>query len=153
MTNPPADRDPLRELLHNMTARYIRVVPGGLAIDGHSGLEKSIDVTILAFGGARTLYRARNPVCRSLDGIRALKDPDKTCAECLERNHCTPQVRVDLLYDGLPYRLLLAFTSGRNFLLYAGPPSHARSLSRATTRIHVIDRGSWGELTFQSLGQ
>ena len=108
-------------------------------------------MTILGYGGARTLYHAKNPVCRSLDGIRAVKDSDRTCSDCPDRKHCTPQVRVDLLYQGLPYRLLLAFTSGKNFLLHAGAPSNANSLSQYITRIRALNRGSWGEMTFEKV--
>lgn len=144
--------DPLRELLHHMTARYIRVLPDGLDVEGQLPLKKSIEAAILAYGGARTLYHAKHPVCRSLDGVRAVKDTDKTCADCYDRKYCTPQVRVDLMFDGLPYRLLLAFTSGKNFLLYAGVSSRAKILARTLTLIRVTHRGSWGELTFEELG-
>jgi hypothetical protein len=150
MASPSSD--PLRELLHHMTARYIRVLPDGLDIDGALPLRKSIDATILAYGGARTLYHAKQPVCRSLDGVRAVKDPHKSCSDCYDKKYCTPQVRVDLMFDGLPYRLLLAFSSGKNFLLYVGTPERSQVLSRIVTRIRVIHRGSWGELAFENLG-
>jgi hypothetical protein len=144
--------DPHRELLHTLTARYVRVLPGGLEIDGYPQPKNPIDAVIIGHGGARTLYRARHPVCRSLDGVRALKDPDKTCIDCPERGSCTPQVRVDLLHEGLPFRMLLAYTSGKNFLLYAGASSHSGYLSAIKTRIRVVDRGSWGEVTFEEIG-
>lgn len=149
--SPQTGLDPLRELLHNMTARYIRVVPAGLQIDGLQHPRRTIDARILGHGGARTLYHARQPVCRSLDGVRPLKDAEKTCLDCHDRNHCTPQVRVDLFYDGLPFRLLLAFTSGKNFLLYASSHTRSAGVSGIHSRIHVIDRGSWGEVTFEEI--
>lgn len=64
-------------------------------------------------------------MCRSLNGIRPLENSEQACAPC-GASECTPQVRVDLLFEGLPYRLLLAFTSAKK----------------------VIHRGNWGALVF-----
>lgn len=148
-----SEADPLRELLHHMTARYLTVCPGGVAIEGSIRLRPVLDVQVLAYGGARSLYRGRRPVCRSLDGVKAIDDPEKRCAPCLDRKHCTPQVRLDLLYEHAPYRLLLAYSSARNFLLFAGRLGPDPSLSSLRVRIRVRNRGSWGELVFSLVGE
>lgn len=144
---------PLREILHQMTARYLTVRPDGIEIQKDRPLVPLLDAQILAYGGARTLYRGRRPVCRSLDGIKAISDSQKPCADCLERKHCTPQVRLDLLADGLPYRLLLAYTSAKNFLLFVGKSPNTQPIDAVQTRLHVLNRGSWGELRFENLSR
>ena len=148
-----SEADPLRELLHHMTARYLTVCPGGVAIEGSTRLRAVLDVQVLAYGGARSLYRGRRPVCRSLDGVKAIEDSEKRCAPCLDRKHCTPQVRIDLLYDHAPYRLLLAYSSARNFLLFAGQLGPGTTLSSRRVRIRVLNRGSWGELALSVVGE
>lgn len=137
----------LRDILLRTTARYLNFRPHGFEFpDG--AIKGSISCRILAYGGARTLYRGRKPHCRSLDGSKALDG--SPCDECLERKHCTPQVRLDLLHRGSPYRLLLAYSSAKNFLLFArGQP--AASLEMREIRIAVIDRGTWGELRFSEV--
>lgn len=56
-------------------------------------LRPAAEATILNHGGARTLYRGRRPVGRSLDGVTATNGA--ACGDCLERKHCTPLVRLD----------------------------------------------------------
>jgi len=137
----------LRDILLRTTARYLTVKPHGLVFpEGDS--KKAIRCRILAYGGARTLYRGRKPHCRSLDGSKSLKG--KRCSNCLDRKHCTPQVRLDILCSKAPYRLLLAYTSAKNFLLYARGRASA-DLEKQETRISVVDRGTWGELRFWAL--
>ncbi len=94
---PGSEADPLRELLHHMTARYLTVRSGGFEFEGKRALQPALVAELLGYGSARSLYRGRRPVCRSLDGIRAIEDPDKNCGSCLDRKHCTPQVRLDIL--------------------------------------------------------
>lgn len=137
--------DPLRELLFRASARYLQVHPSGLVLDGAP--RDRVAARILHHTGARTLYRGRRPHCRSLDGVTALNG--QACADCHDRKHCTPQVRLDLLIDGRPYRLLLAYTSATNLLAYrALLRAQQRDLPDVTTSITVIDRGRWGELRF-----
>ena len=138
-----------RDILTRTAARYLTVRPHGIELaPGYQPL-KQLSVQITDHGAARTLYRDRKPVCRSLDGIRALRDPAIQCSECDDRGSCTPQLRVDLIYDCAPYRLLLAYTSARNFLFYNTEIVKARrDLSDIITRIRVINRGRWGELQF-----
>jgi hypothetical protein len=135
----------LEELLEKCLTRYLPVRPGGLEIDGR--LVPAVKARILSFGGARTLYRGRKPLCRSLDAVRSLKHTD--CGDCPERKHCTPQVRLDLRIDGQPFRLLLAFSAARNFLFYARDLQKQGLQPEAVdTLLTVLDRHSWGELRF-----
>ncbi len=141
----PLDPEPLKDILYRTTARYLTIRPHGIDLDGR--LVPSVVARILAYGGARTLYRGRRPQCRSLDGVRSTKG--RLCADCVDLDDCTPQVRLDLLIEHRPYRLLLAYTSAKQFLLHTGAAaSRGRRVEEVATRILVVNRGSWGELRF-----
>ena len=144
-----ADVEPLRELLHRALVRHLTVRPRGFELNPGERLRPVLEARILSFGSARTLYQDRKPHCRSLDGIRPTAEDHRTCAECRLRTRCTPQVRLDLLADTQPFRLLLAHTSAKNFLLYEAE-LHQRgvALYEVLHHITVINRGSWGELRF-----
>jgi hypothetical protein len=143
-----AEPELFREILGRVLARYLTVKPEGILIDDRP-LDQVI-ARVLSFGAARTLYRGRRPACRSLDGRKA-PQKETLCASCPDRKHCTPQVRVDLTLDHRPYRLLLAFSSARNFLVYASEVKKTgASVEDVNTRIRVLNRGSWGELRFTS---
>lgn len=139
--------EPFRDILYRTTARYLTVRPDGFLVAGKT--LPVLDARVLAFGAARTLYRGRKPFCRSLDAVQSLKG--KRCSTCPDLKHCTPQVRLDLLAQDRPWRLLLAYTSAKNFLLYAADLKVARvAIEQVTTRMTVTGRGSWGEVRFQS---
>jgi hypothetical protein len=96
------------------------------------------------------LYRERKPRCRSLDAIAPLNDPNRTCATCRLRAQCTPQLCLDLFVDAQPVRLLLAWTSAKNFLLYdTGLRQRNIAIEDRLHRIMVVNRGSWGEVRFR----
>lgn len=138
-----------RLILARTAARYLTVRPHGLQIaPGHLPLPR-LQVQILDHGAARTLYRERKPICRSLDAIVAVRDPERRCSTCADRDQCTPQVRIDLVFDCAPYRLLLAHTSAKNFLLYHTElVKRGRRLPDLITELRVLNRGTWGELRF-----
>ena len=143
------DTDPLRELLYRACVRFLTVRPAGFELGPKEPLRKSIKTRILGYGGARSHYLNRKPHCRSLDGIHPLKEPERNCVDCKVRGKCTPQVRVDLLVDGRPFRMLLSYTSARSFLLYeADLRRRGISLDSITHTVSVTNRGSWGELRF-----
>lgn len=148
MTRP--DVEPLRELLHRALVRYLTVRPRGFELDSHSPLRQTVEARILGHGGARTLYEDRRPKCRSLDGVRPITgDSSRSCAECADLSRCVPQVRLDLIVDRRPFRLLLAYSSARAFLVYdAELRQRGRRIEDVVTKITVINRGSWGELRF-----
>jgi hypothetical protein len=139
--------------LHRALVRYLTVRPSGFLLSDNDSPRPVIEARILGFGGARTLYRDRRPACRSLDGVRPLHDSKLTCRDCRSRGSCTPQVRVDLMVDGAPYRLLLAHTSAKNLLAYdALLRRRGDAMERVLHSLRVVDRGSWGEVRFSSRG-
>ncbi len=139
----------VRDILARMLARYMTIRPYGIEVEKGRKHLPCLKCRILNHGAARTLYRGRRPLCRSLDAVKALREPDKLCQQCPDRNECTPQVRIDLLFESRPYRLLLAYTSAKNFLLYSGDLSVKKlELCTVRTKICVVNRGSWGELRF-----
>ena len=139
----------LRDIIQRMMARYMTIRPLGIDLGNKRKLIPVLNCRIVNYGAARTLYRQRRPVCRSLDAVKALADSKKLCQQCLERDQCTGQVRLDLLFEGSPYRLLLAYTSAKNFLLYTGKLADQKlEIQTIDTKIIVVNRGSWGELRF-----
>ena len=110
----------LRDIVQRMMARYMTIRPLGIDLGNNRKLIPALNCRVLDYGAARTLYRKRRPVCRSLDAVKAIEDPKKLCQQCRDRDQCTGQVRLDLLFENCPYRLLLAYTSAKNFLLYTG---------------------------------
>ena len=147
-----SDVEPLREILHRVLVRYLNVRPRGFELHHGERLRPVIEARILGHGGARTFYQNRKPQCRSLDGIRPVTgDTDRSCADCDARARCTPQVRLDLIVDRRPFRLLLAYSSARAFLVYDAELRQRRVASEdIVTKITVVNRGSWGELRFAS---
>lgn len=145
----PQQAEILRDIVQRMMARYITVRPLGIDLGNNRKLIPALNCRILDYGAARTLYRNRRPVCRSLDAVKAIKDANKLCQQCVDRNNCTGQVRLDLLFENCPYRLLLAYTSAKNFLLYTGKLAEKKiEIQTTDTKIVVVNRGSWGELRF-----
>ena len=143
-----SDLSTLQEILAKSFSRYLTVLPSGLQLP-HNKIVPSLEVKILKFSPARTLYQDKKPVCRSLDGIRSLKE-HITCASCPLRKTCTPQVYLNLLSDGIPLTLLLAYTSARNFLLFAGKlQSQGLPIEKTAVLLTVRDRGRWGEVNFE----
>jgi hypothetical protein len=144
------DPQPLRDLLHRALARYLTVTPRGFVLDGHVEAVPQLVVRILGYGGARTFYQQRKPVCRSLDGVVAVTDSTKRCESCPQLDSCTPQVRVDLVVEGRPHRLLLAFTSAKNFLAYVGRLEMQRvAVDAVRHELLVVPRRGWGEVQFR----
>jgi hypothetical protein len=149
MTRP--DLQPLREILHSALKRYLTVRPRGFELNPGEPPRPLIDARLVSYGSARTLYQDRKPQCRSLDGITPIADRNLTCAECRLRSRCTAQLRLDLFVENQAFRLLLAHTSAKHFLLYeARLRQRGIELEDILHRLEVIDRGSWGELRFSA---
>ena len=148
-----SDVEILREILHRALVRYLTVRPGGFELQPGERLRPVVEARILGYGGARTFYQDRKPVCRSLDGIRPVTgDTERTCRECDARERCTSQVRVDLIVERRPFRLLLAYSSARAFLAYEAELRQRRvEIEQVLTKITVVDRRTWGELRFSAL--
>jgi len=142
----------LRDIVQRMMARYVTVRPLGIDLGNNRKLIPALDCRILDYGAARTLYQNRRPVCRSLDAVKAIGDSEKNCQHCMDRDHCTSQIRLDLLFENCPYRLLIAYTSAKNFLIYTGKLVEKKlEIQSIDTKIVVVNRGSWGELRFLHL--
>ena len=147
---PTSDLQPLRAILQQARHRYLTVRPHGFELNPGKRLRPVLEARILSFGSARTLYQNRKPLCRSLDAVRPITAKEhRTCGECALRTRCTSPVRLDLLVDIQPFRLLLAHTSAKNFLLYETQlRERGGALYEGMHRMTVINRGSWGELRF-----
>ena len=147
---PRADVQPLREILHAAFKRYLSVRPHGFELQPGEPLRPTLEARIVSSGAARTLYQERKPRCRSLNAITPLDDPNRTCATCRLRAQCTPQLRLDLFVDAQPFRLLLAWTSAKNFLLYDTALRQRNiAIEDRLHRLTVVNRGSWGEVRFR----
>ena len=148
-TMNPQQTEILRDIIHRMMARYMTIRPLGIDLGNSRKLIPALNCRILNYGAARTLYQQRRPICRSLDAVKALADSKKHCQQCPDKKHCTGQVRLDLLFENRPYRLLLAYTSAKNFLLYTGKLAEEKlEIQTIDTKMIVVNRGSWGELRF-----
>ncbi|MBM4061050.1 MAG: hypothetical protein FJ265_08125 [Planctomycetes bacterium] len=146
------DLEPLRRILHRAVSRYLTVTSHGLLLADTARPRPLAEARLLGFGGARTLYRDRKPVCRSLDAVASVDRDGRRCAGCVDHDACTRQVRVDLVIDKHAYRLLLAFTSATNFLAYVGElQQKGLDPLQADHELRVVPRGSWGELKFRRL--
>lgn len=145
----PQQAQILRDIVARMMARYMTIRPYGIDLGNNRKLIPVLNCRILNYSAARTLYRQRRPVCRSLDAVKAIGDAKRLCQQCLHRQHCTGQIRLELLFENCPYRLLLAYTSAKNFLLYTAKLAKQKlEIQTIDTKIVVINRGSWGELRF-----
>ena len=132
------------EILDRSQARYLRVLPTGLAFPDGRVLQ-SVSVTIRRHHPARTLYRNRRPVCRSLDGSNPLTNTKKSCVTCLERPTCTPQILLTILVKLEPFYLLLSHTSLRNFIHFT---QHKTLGQHDSILIKILKHQHWGEITF-----
>ena len=147
-----SDADPLREILYRVLVRYLTVRPRGFELKRGERLHPVVEARILGHGGARTFYLDRKPMCRSLDGVRPVTgNTNRSCADCEARARCTAQVRLDLIVERQPFRLLLAYSSARAFLVYEAELRQRRvAIQDIVTKITVVNRGSWGELRFSA---
>lgn len=152
MSKRPDDLEPLRLILHRALVRYLTLRPKGFLLEEGKPPVPTIQARLLAYGGARTLYRDRRPTCRSLDGVHSVTHQGRGCAPCEMRHACTPQVRLDLVVEGMAYRLLLAHTSARQFLAYDAELRDRKiQFDKTLHRLEVVDRGSWGEVRFSKV--
>jgi len=139
----------LRDILHRTTASYMTIRPHGIDPGNNRKPLPNLDCRILNFSAAKTLYLERRPVCRSLDAVKAFGKSDVYCRQCPNYQRCTDQIRLELLFENRPYRLLIAYTSAKNFLIYTSKIAVQKiEVHTIDTKLVVINRGSWGELRF-----
>lgn len=140
---------PKYEILFRSFSRYLKVTPHGFQLPTGK-IVPSLSCQILSFRPARTFYQNRKPICRSLEGLQSLKE-GRACASCLLRKGCTPQIYLELLWEGVPLSLLLAYTSARNFLTFQSTLcKRGEPVENAMVLMDVLDRGRWGEVRFGS---
>jgi hypothetical protein len=139
---------PLREIISSVCARYATITPQGILLPCASLPYNPLSVNIVTYKPARTRYVNKQPVCRSLNGIHSLQDNHR-CITCDDRRTCTPQIALEVLYRNVPFRLMLAYTSAKNFLTFSRTlqAPHQR-IEGALVDITVMDRGKWGETCF-----
>ena len=149
MTRPDLER--LRQCYRHASVRELLVHPRGFALNPQHALVPRIEARILSHGAARTRYVRRQVRCRSLDTLTALAAPQRRCTQCPQRHQCTAQLRLDLIVERHPWRLLLEHTSAKRFRDYhAHLNQRAIALEDIVHHIAVINRGSWGELRFSN---
>lgn len=139
--------EPLEDLMIKTFSRYLRVLPQGFEIYPDH-VEEVITAKLYNFSSARSLYENKKLVCRSLNAIHDLKNKCE-CASCQNRIKCTPQIYLELEYDQVPVRLILSYTSARNFMSFCTQVKQRElSIIEMSFQLRVLDRGRWGEVRF-----
>jgi len=137
----------LEDLINIMCSHYLRVLPQGFEINP-ACVEKEITVRLLDFSPARTLYEKNKPVCRSLNAAYDLKNKQE-CASCNKRLRCTLQFYLEVEYKQKPLRLILSYTSARNFTFFCSQLKQKElPIINTPIQLTVLDRGRWGEVRF-----
>jgi hypothetical protein len=139
---------PLREIIASVCSRYALLTPKGIVLPSSTNPYNPLSVSIVTYKPARTRYVNKKPVCRSLNGIRSLND-NSICVSCDYRRTCTPQIALEIQYRTVPFRIMLAYTSAKNFFAFLRTlyPTNFH-IENASVEISVIDRGKWGEAKF-----
>lgn len=141
---------PLRQIIAQTCAAYATITPAGIILTVTDKPYNPLLVSIVSYKSARTRYVNRHPVCRSLNGIAAINGR-KRCVACEDKRVCTPQIALEIIYRAVPFRILIAYTSAKNFLLFMKSLyTHHQQLENTTVEISVIDRGRWGEVCFKA---
>jgi len=136
----------LKKIIEKSFSRYITILPEGFKLPYENKIYKALTVEFSSFHPVRTFYEKRKPTCRSIDGITSVKDK-KPCASCILKKHCVSQICLEIIYQSIPLKLLLSYTSMRKFLLFINN-KNIESLKKSNFTITVINRGKWGELKF-----
>ena len=143
---------PLREIIASACSRYALIIPKGIVLPSSTTPYNPLPATIVTYKPARTRYVNKKPLCRSLNGIQSLND-NSSCVCCDYRRTCTPQIALEIQYRNVPFRIMLAYTSAKNFLAFLRTLHvNKNHFENAFIEIAVIDRGHWGEAMF-SLAQ
>lgn len=129
-------------------ARYVAVSARGFHLYDDKVVPE-LTVYLRTAKPARTFYVNRKPTCRSIDGIRDLTG-SRECASCRSRSHCTPQIYLEFMYERVPLRMLLAYTSARNFIKFSSDieERYRKAITAVHIRMSLLDRGRWTEIRF-----
>ena len=141
---------PLREIIASACSRYASISPGGILLPSSPTPYNPLPAIIVSYTPARTRYVDKKPICRSLNGVQSLNDKTP-CVRCDYRRTCTPQIALQIQYKGVPFRIMLAYTSAKNFMSFLRTLHMANTpYENACIEISVTDRGKWGEAIFTS---
>lgn len=128
--------------------KYVRVTPEGFHLYDDV-IVKELSVSLRNVNPARTLYEKRKPVCRSIDAVKNISGTC-ACSSCRLRSKCTPQIYLEFMYQYVPLRLLLAYTSARNFVKFSSETTKrlVKPITVIQVQLSTIDRGRWTEVRF-----
>lgn len=151
MNSPDSnERVRLRQAFRKPTYLPVRVTFRGFEVaDGHY---ETLQGTVIRVSLARKLFRDGIFTCSSSDGVRA--DDGKECDSC-RHPLCQPRLRLQLLVQrALIYVLELPSTSADNFFTLEDQlEREGVDLTDCVVRLAVIDRGHWGEVSFERVPQ
>jgi len=148
MIAPPSIKDLIHPFDLEDIVSSVQIRPDGIKLENGSVCPR-LEAEVLSFSPARTRYYKNHPVCRSIDGIQPIQ-ADTRCSSCTLRKNCTYQIRLDLVHRSAVIRLLLSHASLRNFMLFLSTLKQQKiQLNAENIIINVLNRGRWGELTFQ----
>ncbi len=140
-------RQRLREAFRKPSYFPVRVVSDGFDVAKNHFDE--LRGRILKTSLARKLFDDGFLACSSSDGIRS--EAGCLCEKC-QHPCCQPRLRLQLAFGRLVYVLDLPATSAENFFaLEDRAESEGARLIDWTVRATVIDRGHWGEVTFEKV--
>ena len=139
-----------KKIADQCTTRYATLKPTGIVFGAIKSSQVSAALIVKSYSPARTFYVKKVPLCRSFNGINSCNIVNKKCKECKDNNYCTPQICIELEYRKMPYRMLLAYTSAQNFLLFVNRCKFKNiAVNDLPVLLYVKNRGHWGELLFE----
>jgi hypothetical protein len=137
----------IRDIMIQNFAQYATVKPTGIILTNKNTVNP-IDVIAVKWHPARTLYASKKPKCRSLDGVKSISEK-KYCGDCDNKNKCTPQIAFEFLYKTVPFRLMLAYTSAKNFIKFISVMNKNKDdFEGKGISMEVKNRAKWGEVCF-----
>ena len=125
---------------------YVKVTPRGFKVDVNNDLVEGFRGRVDRATVIRKLFEDGVLTCDSKDGVRGRDEI--ICAQC-RHARCRPMMRIHFLCAGIHLVIDLAPTSAQN--LVALEQRGDVDLETAELNIAVLDRGHWGEVTFQVL--
>jgi hypothetical protein len=123
---------------------YVKVTPRGFDIDIDDEVVEELRGRVVKATVIRKLFEDSVLTCDSKDGVTGREGI--VCAQC-RHLRCRPMMRIHFLCAGINLVIDLAPTSAQN--LVALEQRGDVDLETAELNIAVIDRGHWGEVTFQ----
>ncbi len=123
---------------------YVKVTPHGFDVD--DDILEELRGRVVKAMVIRKRFEDGALVCDSKDGVNGRDG--LVCAQC-RHPRCRPMMRIHFFCGGINLVIDLAPTSAQN--LVALEQRGDVDLETAELDIAVLDRGHWGEVTFQML--